>query len=211
MSEENGSASLEIRPQAQNRRLFYFPIVHTVQDMGSLASHVKEKHKSKDNHTHIASIARFWDLVEEEALSLLPCKSTVRIYQDALPICDHELQIVSDLVKQGSRNHAIVQHLMDNGAQVMGTESPDLLLEEYHLAKRVMEQGGQSIADGKAAAEILRKRDQFVAERINNTLATGEVGIVFLGMMHCIEAELSSDIEIIYPIGRPEASQGTAK
>ncbi|MBU2704763.1 hypothetical protein KCM76_02150 [Zooshikella marina] len=210
MREENGSPSLEKTSQIK-RHLFYFPIVHSVQDMGSLASHVKEKHKAKDNRNHMESIARFWDLVEDEALSLVPCKSTVRIYQDALPVCDHEQQIVNDLVKQGSRNHAIVLHLMEKGAQVMGTESPDLLLEEYHLAKRVMEQGGQSITDEKAAIEILHKRDQFIAERINNTLAAGEVGIVFLGMMHCIETELSSDIEIIYPIGRPEASQGTAK
>ncbi len=50
-------------------------------------------------------------------------------------------EIVSELSASGSRNHRLLMHLMDKGAMIMGTESPELLMEEYELAKKNFTEG----------------------------------------------------------------------
>jgi len=53
----------------------------------------------------------------------------------------------------------------------------------------------------KAAQELLlHKRDEFIAKRINETLRKKEIGILFLGVLHTIEAQLNKDIHVIHPI-----------
>jgi hypothetical protein len=45
--------------------------------------------------------------------------------------------------------------------------------------------------------ELLKKRDRFIARRINSTLRPGETGILFLGMLHSLAALLDEDIRVI--------------
>ena len=44
--------------------------------------------------------------------------------------------------------------------------------------------------------ELLRKRDEFIANRINGTLNQGETGIIFIGAYHNIKKRLPEDIQI---------------
>jgi hypothetical protein len=91
----------------------------------------------------------------------------------------------------------------------MGTESAGLLVQEYHLIK-------QSLADGAPAAtarrearrqessrSLLKRRDQAIAERINQTLLRGEIGLLFLGMLHSLEGLLARDIQVTHPLYPP--------
>jgi hypothetical protein len=50
---------------------------------------------------------------------------------------------------------------------------------------------------------LLQRRDQFIAQRINDTLKDGETGILFLGMLHSLERDLQPDVKVIYPLQRP--------
>ena len=71
----------------------------------------------------------------------------------------------------------------------MGTESGDLLVQEYQLAKQSLTPARSSRAAGVAATRrtfgdaLLQRRDQFIAQRINDTLKPGETGILFLGIL----------------------------
>ncbi|QVL47586.1 MAG: hypothetical protein KFB96_18055 [Thiocapsa sp.] len=47
--------------------------------------------------------------------------------------------------------------------------------------------------------------------RINETLQAGEVGILFLGMLHDVTPWLASDIRVAYPLGTPVGSDGVAE
>lgn len=96
----------------------------------------------------------------------------------------------------------------------MGTESPDLLLEEYRLIQEVL-----SAKDPEEAARlekehemqsqsVIRRRDQFIARRINESLRPGEIGILFLGVLHSVALLLEKDIRVTYPIYRPRRSEG---
>jgi len=87
----------------------------------------------------------------------------------------------------------------------MGTESGDLLVQEYQLAKQSLTakppRAAGVAAQRRALSEtLLRRRDQFIAQRLNDTLKDGETGILFLGMLHALERYLDPDVEVIYPL-----------
>jgi hypothetical protein len=88
----------------------------------------------------------------------------------------------------------------------MGTESTELLLEEYRLIKQTVSgrhgaTGAETARERQEGADILlKKRDQFIARRINDTLGPDETGIIFLGMLHDLEGRLDQDITVVYPI-----------
>ncbi len=126
----------------------------------------------------------------------------LRIYQDGLPVCGREAEIVMELAGAGSPNHELLRNLIEKGATVMGTESPDLLVEEYQLIKHSLP--GRRFQDGagrKAALgrSLLEKRDKYIADRINRTLGPGEVGVIFIGMLHSVQKYLAPDIEVVHP------------
>jgi hypothetical protein len=196
--------------ESQLRKLIYFPIVHDQADMGALRDTVKSAVLKKLGRQgwkrRVNIIDEFWDQVERTIDDLSLPLERVRVYQDGLPVSGKESDIVRELAKSGSRNHALVLRLMDGTAKVMGTESLELLLEEYELVKRSLSPDGAQ-RRGKISkdlsASLLERRDKFIAARINNTLRVGEVGLLFLGMLHWLEPWLDPDIEVTFPLFRP--------
>lgn len=157
-------------------------------------------------------VDRIWGEIESALLRLDLHYPRVRLYQDGLPICGRELAIVTELAAAGSRNHQLLLRLASRGATVMGTESAELLVEEYQLIRQLLaaEASKQSPAMGEPArhaltAEVLRKRDEFIAGRINATLLQGEIGILFLGVLHSFSSLLAADIKLTSPFLSPGA------
>ena len=155
-----------------------------------------------------------WQKIENALEALrLPFRK-VKIYQDGLPICGKELNITNDLAKLGSPNHRLLLKLVEQGARLMGTESAELLIREYELIRQGFDNKNQSVPGPQveqpegALKTNLQKRDKFIAERINHTLAHGEVGIVFLGMLHDLSPGLADDIEIACPLYSPQSRDG---
>jgi hypothetical protein len=150
-------------------------------------------------------VSRFWSDVENTLNTLNLTYARTRVYQDGLPVCGKELDIVTELAKKGSPNHQILVRLMEKGATIMGTESAQLLIEEYHLIKKVLESGNVKEATAmeirqQAAGDLLRKRDEFIAARIDGTLRAEETGIIFLGLLHNPVVFLPKDIQVHYPL-----------
>lgn len=152
-------------------------------------------------------VERFWLSVEKiifKTLSL-PYGQT-RVYQDGLPVCDKEAEIVAEIARMGSPNHQLLLKLKEKGATVMGTESAELLIEEYKLTKKVLkaEDAKEAVKiealQQVASDQLLEKRDAFIAARIDATLQAGETGLLFLGMLHKSAALLPADIQVIYPL-----------
>jgi hypothetical protein len=128
-----------------------------------------------------------------------------------LPVCGHEQEIVSELAEAGTRNHRLLLSLQARGAVLMGTESPELLIEEYQLAGAALASGGVVQAKMRRKQlrdRLLEKRDRYVGDRINGTLQAGETGILFMGMLHAVARYLDPDIKLVYPLGPPPAGPG---
>ncbi len=194
------------------RTLIYLPIIHTQSDLGALGESIRRiglrKVGKQSMQRKIELINRVWTEIENAIDRLDLSYESVRLYQDGLPVCGREVEIVSELASAGGRNHQLLMRLMDKGATLMGTESPELLIVEYERAKQITDTENILKKDrGKALQkrsgdQLLKKRDRYIAGRINTTLGKGETGLLFLGMLHSLQGLLDRDIRVIYPVRR---------
>lgn len=195
-----------------SRKLIYFPIIHSQVDMGALQDSVARASREKLGQAGVArkarAVAQLWSQIDQAIAALDLSLTRVRLYQDGLPVCGREAEIVAALAQAGSRNHQLLERLVAQGAVLMGTESADLLVQEYQLAQQSLTGPPPGLPEAAAqrramSESLLQRRDQFIAQRINDTLQPGETGILFLGMLHAVERYLPRDIEVIYPLPRP--------
>lgn len=170
--------------------------------MGSLIEKVKQeyirRYGAQKWEEHLKAIKGIWTEIRRTVESLNLHYKSVRLYQDGLPECGREPDIVKEVADRGSPNHQLLVDLMELGATVMGTEDPRLLVEEYRLHKE--SDPSSPHYDAKQLQEqsnsLLAQRDRHIAERINTTLLSGESGLLFLGMAHSVEPLLNEDIEV---------------
>lgn len=211
-SHQHNSLLPEAPGDGSFRTLIYLPIIHTQADMGELKESVTAATLEKVGRAGLARKAsvvdRIWTEIEAVISALNLPFDRVRLYQDGLPVCGREIEIVTELAQTGSRNHQLLLRLMAKGATLMGTESGDLLVQEYQMAKKFLKgrppRAAGVAAQRRAASDnLLQRRDQFIAQHINDTLKPGETGILFLGMLHALEQYLQMDIKVTYPLHRP--------
>ena len=194
------------------RRLIYVPIIHDLADMGTKAEPLKQAFIGRFGNErwerHRAVIAEVWGGIRRKLLNRELPWDRVRIYQDGLPVSGRELEIARDVAAQGSQNYRLVLELVGKGATLMGTESPDLLLQEYRLITRMvtahpLAEPDTASPDSRAEArELLRARDAYIAHRVSDTLGEAGVGVLFLGMMHQVDQLLPTDIAVEFLIDR---------
>jgi hypothetical protein len=189
------------------RALIYVPILHSEADLGRMAEEVRQKFTEAFGagawDERRSAVDAMWEGLRARLLALPLAWQAVRLYQDGLPVCGHELQIVRDVAAAGSRNHRLLLELMERGATLMGTEDPALLIREYRRVQEIVAAARAGLDDpaGAAAREregqaILDERDAFMARRIDATLGEGETGIVFLGLLHRLDELMTGDFEV---------------
>jgi hypothetical protein len=179
-----------------HRTLILIPIIHTAEDLGSF--HIKPKtiaqrveFERKQN-----LIKKVWHETENNLLSWRNSFEDVFIYQDGLPICGRELEIVQEVAATGSLNYQLILKLIEQGAEIIGTESPELLKSEYEVQSEFMKNPkNKSLLD--KLRRLLIRRDRFIADRISETLLSDKLGILFIGMMHQVEIQLPEDIKVV--------------
>ncbi|MBU2639322.1 MAG: hypothetical protein KKG75_01295 [Nanoarchaeota archaeon] len=187
------------------RTLIIQAIVHTPADMGSMKDVLRqkgiEKLGKKAWEENQKKIEKFWDEVEEAIDKLDLDYGKVRIYQDGMPV-DGELalKIVNETAEKGSKNYQIIKKMIEKGATIEMTEDPKILLEEYNYVKKLQE----SYKKRKEAMKeyenkkdsLLKKRDKFIAERVDKTLKESETGFLFIGAHHNVKPLIQKDIQI---------------
>jgi len=200
------------------RRLIYVPIVHTMADMGSQGEALKQESIRRFGAERWAKsrqvIEEVWEGIRARLFALTLPWERVRIYQDGLPVSGKELEIARDVAAQRSKNYQLVMQLVGKGARLMGTESPELLTREYAHIKRIA--GAPTDAEreeakrryGAESGEILKERDTFIAQRITETLEEGDVGLLFLGMLHEVDRLLPEEIQVEFLIDRLPLREG---
>jgi hypothetical protein len=160
--------------------LIYFPIIHTQAEMGALGESVVRATLEKVGRAGLsrktAAIDKIWTSIEGAINALVLAFDQVRLYQDGLPVCGREAEIVRELAQAGSRNHQLLLRLMEKGATLMGTESGELLVQEYQLARQSLTAQPPRSPGVAAQRRFPQFRPaapgQFMAQRINDTLKT---------------------------------------
>lgn len=174
-------------------RLIYVPVVHSVAEMGSAAPAYEAAFIARYGQAkwteRSAEFDAIWSVIADEIAALGLDLKRVKLYEDSLPICGRESELVRDLAATGSRNHQLLEKLMRVGATLVGTESPALLLDEYKL----LQSPGRTEAQASA---LLEARDRFIAQQIDATLGEDEVGILFIGALHKVARFLPQRIKV---------------
>ncbi len=196
--------------EEKERELIYVPILHTTSDMGMLADSMQEKYIKKFGKTkwreHVQGIGEMWKEIRRKMRRLDLSYEKVKVYQDGLPICDKEKEIIAELAKKGSPNHKLVQWMMRQGAVLVGTEEPKLLVREYNHLKRIMNSKRRQERERlihefeKESRDLLTERDTWIGKQIDATLKQGETGVLFIGLLHRVDEMLPSDIKVHYLI-----------
>ncbi len=171
------------------RRLLIIPIVHSAADLGSMAPEIERRRRPES----AAQIADLWRQLRQHVLDLPLDWSRVHVFQDSLPVCGREMEIVRELAANGSANFALLEEMAARGAVIEGTESPALLLREIEVIRH-----GTRWSPGTLAA-LAAERDEFIAHRIDHRLPPNGIGLLFVGMLHQVESYLPETIVAEYP------------
>jgi hypothetical protein len=177
------------------RTLIIVPIVHSREDMGSLAP---ESARGLAEATRRG--AAFWSAMRKRIESLELDWSGVSVYQDGLP--DTLPELVDKIVsKAPGQNYELLRWLIEQGATVLGTEDPELLVEEHTLLRAINDASGRAKARARAAyanraPALLDERDGYIARRIDATLGEGQTGLLFIGVAHQVEKKLPRGIVV---------------
>jgi hypothetical protein len=188
------------------RNLYIIPIIHMSADMGSVASTLDDKATAKLTpelwQRHKEIVSAFWDSIGR-FLDVLEVNG-FKVYQDGLVADGAEgLRIVREGVSQESKNYEIIGRLLERGAVLVKTESLSLVKQEYNYITKITrskssrEREVTALRYKLAQGKLLKQRDEFIAGRINETLAEGETGILFIGAYHNVVAKLASDIKAV--------------
>jgi len=147
------------------RRLIVVPRMYTEEEMilatgGEISEEVK------------AEIERFWLNLEEK---LSKFGRIHKIYRDMVT-ADGDGG-AEQLSAMDPHNFRVVKSLMEKGAKLVGTEDP-LLIREAEAWVGVMAWGSPSALE--LFRDNLRDRNRYIADRIEETLKPGEVGVLFI-------------------------------
>src|SRR3990167_7409622 len=117
------------------RQLIYVPIVHSEADFGSFTHDLRKRYIDRFGlsgwRQRIRGVDALWQEIRTKVMALEIDFHKLKVYQDGLPVCGRELEIVEDLARQGSKNYQLLVELAERGAMIMGTEDAQLLVEEY--------------------------------------------------------------------------------
>lgn len=191
------------------RQLIYIPVIHTQVDMGSMAEALKEAYEARYGAegwaSHLKTIDQMWEGIARKIEELTLDFHRTKLYQDGLPVCGKEREIVTEVAGRGSRNYHALLDLMQKGCELVGTESAQLLVKEYqHLKSLVSTNNSLNIFLFRrlksffVAHQLLAARDRFIAGRIDETLQEGENGLLFIGIKHRVDRYLPKGISVKY-------------
>jgi hypothetical protein len=202
-----------------SRRLIHVPILHSPADMGSMAGPMAgaiiERFGRRHWDDYLALLDGFWQGVRTEIEGLGLDYSRVDLFQDGLPVCGKELELVQKVAATGSENHQLLVDLVARGASLVGTEDPRLLLEEYRDVKAALDrpkEAGPPAQTGETPGyrQRLSKRDAYIARRIGESLRPGRTAVLFLGMMHNVEPFLPAGIVVTRLVPPGQERKGRA-
>lgn len=186
-----------------SRKLIYVPIIHTAVDLGGLAEDIAQRTQAivgqSNWQRHIEVVRLYWQAIAD----YWERKTVAKIFQDGMPANGTMGEsIVKEVASKGSINYKIVEQLMEKGAMLIKTESPELLREEYELQRELARSQsllgsiGALVKYRRRKDKLLEARDKYISTRINLSLAEGETGVCFLGAYHQILPHIAKDIAV---------------
>jgi len=184
MAEELGKIE---KPSAEEfkkgRKLYFIPLIYRGQESP------KE---------YLEKFDKYWEQVEKQIEELeLKLGKVNRIYHELIPVTG---EAGGEAIKELSeRSHKIVKTCLKKGAQMEAVEEGEILTEfmDWSRCLIVGLQNPKVLTKVyESYIEVGKKRNEYIATKIDETLKTDEIGILLMRENH--QVQFPSDIQVFY-------------
>lgn len=167
----------------KGRKLFFVPLIYPGIES-------PQEYQEKCN--------RYWEQVERQLLELeLKLGTARRIFHEL--ISESAEQGLKSLEHLNEKSYQAIKYRVDSGAELVATEEQETLIEFLDWSRclsigmqsrKVLSQVYQSYN------EASKKRNDYVTQKINDTLKEEEIGILFMREGH--QVKFPPDVEVFY-------------
>ena len=184
MAEELGKIE---KPAAKDfekgRKLYFIPLIHCAEEPPS---------------DYLEKFNRYWEQVEKQLTELeLKLGKVNRTYHELISASGED---GSKAIKElNDKSHKIIQNCLGKGAQLEAIEQGDLLTELMDWSRCLMVglQNQKVLTKVyESYSEVSKKRNEYIASKIDETLKEDEIGVLLMRENHQIQ--FPSDIQIFY-------------
>jgi hypothetical protein len=167
------------------RRLYLVPLVYP----GSGLKKESQKEYGK-------KIEEYWEEVKNRIRDLEAKLGKInRIYHEM--VCQGDREGAEVLKKLSQESYSIVQASLNRGSLLQATEDKELVRQSMDWARCLATnpQNGQVLAKlTEFYIQTMKRRDEYVGKKIDESLKSGEIGILFI--REGMKVNFPSDIEI---------------
>jgi len=184
MAEELGKIEKpSVEEFKEGRKLYFIPLVYRGED-------------SPDEY--VVKFNKYWEQVGKQIAELETKLGVVkRIFHELVPaVGDDGIKAIEELC---DRSCQIVRDCLERGAQLEAAEGADILTEFMDWSRCLMLglQNPKVISQVyESYLEAAKKRNEYIAGRIDKTLQKNETGILIMRENH--QLQFPADIQIIY-------------
>jgi translation elongation factor EF-G len=184
MAEELGKIE---KPQVEDfkkgRKLYFVPLIYGSEE-------TPEEYQEK--------LTRYWEQVEKQIGELESKLGKVnRVYHELIPTGGED---GSQAIKEiDDKSHKVIQTCLDKGAQLEAVEDGDLLTEFMDWSRcLIVGLQNQKVFTQvyESYLEVGKKRNEYIAGKIDETLKTDEIGVLLMRENH--QVQFPSDIQVFY-------------
>jgi hypothetical protein len=167
----------------KGRKLYFIPLVY---------------HGEEAPDEYLEKYIKYWEQVEKQIAELeLKLGKVNRIYHELIPVGGED---GSKAIKElNDKSHKIIQNCLDRGAQLEAVEEGDLLTEFMDWSRcLIVGLQNQKVFTKvyESYTEVSKKRNEYIAGKIDETLKTDEIGILLMRENH--QVQFPSDIQVFY-------------
>ncbi|MFC1915009.1 hypothetical protein ACFLWK_02025 [Chloroflexota bacterium] len=184
MTEELGKIEKpSVADYGKRRKLYFVPLIY------------RSKEAPAD---YVEKFDKYWKQAENQIEDLeLKLGSVSKIYHELIPSSGEEgLKALKDL---NEKSYQVIQSRVSEGSKLEATEDAELLTEFMDWSRCLAIGLQNQNVLGKVYedyTEAGKKRNEFVAKHIDETLKTEEIGILFMREGH--QVPFPSGIEVFY-------------
>jgi len=167
----------------KGRKLYFVPLIYCGEEP-------PEEYLEKFN--------KYWEQIEKQRTELeFKLGKVKRIYHELIPAGGEDgSQAIKEL---NDKSHKIIQTCLDEGAQLEAVEDGDLLTEFMDWSRcLIVGLQNQKVFTKvyESYLEVSKKRNEYIAGKIDETLQTDEIGILLMRENH--QVQFPPDIQVFY-------------
>jgi hypothetical protein len=184
MTEELGKIE---KPPVENfkkgRKLYFVPLVYGAKDLPE---------------DYLVKFHKYWEQVEKQLAELSSKLGEVkRVYHELVPASGEDaLKTIAGL---SDKSHRIIRSCLEKKAQLEAVEDDDILTEFMDWSRCLiigLQNPGVISRVYEFYIEAGKKRNEYIARKIDETLRENEIGLLFMRENH--QVQFPPDIQVFY-------------